>query len=285
MSVHRTEQTIASGARRIGEFEVLAVSDGSLQAAVDCVLGLSRAECDELLSRAGKDPFQLAVNCYLIRHRQKLILVDTGGGSITAPTLGRLTNNLRAAGAPPETIDTVLLTHIHPDHANGLLDDAGEPAFPNADIVLHEKEAGFWLDRSVTPDDSERLRRNTLGAQRVTGPYRGRIRRVGDGDVLPGISAMLLAGHTPGHTGWLIQSGGERLLIWGDIVHLAAIQIPRPDAALVFDVDPAAAVASRRRIFERAAAERLLIAGAHLEYPGFGYVVRDGEGYRFEANV
>jgi glyoxylase-like metal-dependent hydrolase (beta-lactamase superfamily II) len=284
MSENDAHRTITSTARRIGDFEVLAVSDGALQASVDCVLGLSRDECDELLSRAGDDPFQLAVNCYLIRHQRKLVLVDTGGGSITAPTLGRLPDNLRSAGVAPEAIDTVLLTHIHPDHANGLLDDAGRPRFPNAAIILHEKEAGFWLDRSVTPDDSERLRRNTLGAQKVTAPYRDRILRVGDGEVLPGISAVPLHGHTPGHTGWLIQSRGERLLIWGDIVHLAAIQIPRPDAALVFDVDPDAAVASRRRVFERAAAERLLIAGAHLDFPGFGYMMRDGEGYRFQAD-
>jgi glyoxylase-like metal-dependent hydrolase (beta-lactamase superfamily II) len=276
---------MTSGARRIGEFEVLAVSDGWLQASVDCVLGLSRAECDLLLSRAGKDPFQLAVNCYLIRHQKRLILIDTGGGSITAPTLGRLPENLRLAGAAPEAIDVILLTHIHPDHANGLLNHAGQPVFPNADIILHEKEAGFWLDRSVTSEDSERLRRNTVGAQRVTAPYRHRMRRVSDGEVVPGISAVPLHGHTPGHTGWLIQSRGERLLIWGDIVHLAAIQIPRPDAALVFDVDPEVAIASRRRIFARAAAERLLVAGAHLDFPGFGYVMRDGEGYQFQADV
>src|SRR4051794_16698508 len=225
MSAHvAKEETIAPGVRRIGDFEVLAVSDGSLQAAVDCVLGLSREECDELLSRVSNDPFQLAVNCYLIRHQQKFVLVDTGGGSVTAPTLGRLAGNLRAAGAPPEAINTVLLTHIHPDHANGLLNEIGEPAFPNADIVLHKKEAAFWLDRSVTPEDSERLRRNTLGAQRVTAPYRNCMRRVADGEVLPGISAVALHGHTPGHAGWLIQSRGERLLIWGDIVHLAAVQ-------------------------------------------------------------
>src|SRR5215212_9231148 len=142
MSVyHAGQETIASGARRIGDFEVLAVSDGSLQAAVDCVLGLSPEECDALLNGVSNDPFQLAVNCYLIRHQQNFVLVDTGGGSITAPTLGRLAENLRAAGAPLEKIDTVLLTHIHPDHANGLLDETGRPLFPNADVVLHEKEA------------------------------------------------------------------------------------------------------------------------------------------------
>jgi glyoxylase-like metal-dependent hydrolase (beta-lactamase superfamily II) len=99
--------------------------------------------------------------------------------------------------------------------------------------------------------------------------------------VLPGISAVLQAGHTPGHTGWLVQSNGERLLVWGDIVHLASVQVPRPDAALVFDVDPQAACATRRRVFERVAAERLCVAGAHLDFPGFGSLARDGAGYRY----
>ena len=98
------------------------------------------------------------------------------------------------------------------------------------------------------------------------------------------ISAVLLAGHTPGHTGWLIQSRGERLLIWGDLVHLASIQVPRPDAALVFDVDPQAASATRRRMFERVAADKLKVAGAHLDFPGFGAIVRKGTGFAFEPD-
>ena len=269
--------------RRIGAFEVTAVSDGTLQASVDVILGLTRDECDALLG-AASDPFWLSVNCWLIRHRQQLILVDTGGGSMV-PTLGRLPDNLRAAGVAPDAVETILLTHLHSDHANGLIDAEGHAVFPNAELFVHEKEAGFWLDRDVTPKDSERLRRNTLGAQRATAPYRDRIRRVSDGEVLPGISAVLLAGHTPGHTGWLLRSAGERLLIWGDIVHLADVQIPRPDAALVFDVDQEAAVAARRHAFEWTARERLLVAGAHLDFPGFGYMLRDGESYRFEPDV
>jgi glyoxylase-like metal-dependent hydrolase (beta-lactamase superfamily II) len=277
-------EAIDSATRRVGAFEVTAVSDGTLQASADVILGLSRDECAALLGNAGSDPFWLPVNCWLIRHGRKLILVDAGGGSMV-PTLGRLPDNLRAAGVVPEAIDTILLTHLHSDHANGLVDAGGRAVFPQAELIVHQKEAGFWLDRSVTPEDPERLRRNTLGAQRVTAPYRDRIRRVSDGEVLPGISAVLLAGHTPGHTGWLLQSGGERLLIWGDIVHLAGVQIPRPDAALVFDVNPQAAIAARRQAFEWTARERLLVAGAHLDFPGFGYMVRNGEGYRFAADI
>jgi len=111
------------------------------------------------------------------------------------------------------------------------------------------------------------------------------MRDVRDGEVMPGVSALLLAGHTPGHTGWLIESGKEALLIWGDLVHLASIQIPRPDTGLVFDVDPQAACATRRRMFDRVAADRLTIAGAHMDFPGFGAIVRKGSGFRFEPDV
>ena len=105
-----------------------------------------------------------------------------------------------------------------------------------------------------------------------------------DGEALPGVAATLLAGHTPGHTGWLVHSGDDSVLIWGDVVHLAAVQVPHPEAALVFDVDPDAASATRRRTFDRAAADRLRVAGAHLDYPGFGYIVRQGASYGFEPD-
>jgi glyoxylase-like metal-dependent hydrolase (beta-lactamase superfamily II) len=111
------------------------------------------------------------------------------------------------------------------------------------------------------------------------------MRTVRDGEALPGVSATLLPGHTPGHTGWLIHSGLDGVLIWGDVVHLAAVQVPRPDAALVFDVDPKGARATRQRTFDRVAADRLRVAGAHLDFPGFGYIVRHGASYRFEPEA
>jgi glyoxylase-like metal-dependent hydrolase (beta-lactamase superfamily II) len=189
---------------------------------------------------------------------------------------------LRAAGVSPEQIDHVLLTHIHPDHSNGLINANGQPIYPNAELVVHEREAAFWLDRDPASGATERIRRNIGKAAATTGPYRARMRTVKDGEGLPGVSAVLLPGHTPGHTGWLIHSGRDSVLIWGDLVHLAAVQVPCPDAALVFDVDPQAARETRRRMFDRAAADRQRVAGAHLDAPGIGYIVRHGTGYRFE---
>jgi glyoxylase-like metal-dependent hydrolase (beta-lactamase superfamily II) len=271
--------------RKIGDIEVTALGDGPFPAALDSFVDFERAETERLTGRRIDETVILPVNSYLIKLGAKWALVDTGCGPTMGPKLGQLPNNLRAMGVAPETIDYVLLTHIHPDHALGLVDAAGNAVYPNAELLVHEQEAAFWLDSDQASGASERIRRNIGKAKATTAPYRNRMRRVREGEALPGISASLLPGHTPGHTGWLIHSGSDGVLIWGDVVHLAAVQVPRPDAALVFDVDPQAARETRRRTFDRVAADRLRVAGAHLDFPGFGYIVRQGTGYRFEPDA
>jgi glyoxylase-like metal-dependent hydrolase (beta-lactamase superfamily II) len=266
--------------KKIGDIEVTAVSDGVLAAPLDVILGMDKAEVERLSGR--KDTITISVNAFLLKLNGKWSLVDAGSGSTMGPTLGKLPDNLRALGVSPEQIETIFLTHLHPDHSNGLVDDAGNAVYPNAEIVLHETEAGFWLDREPSSGESERVRRNIAKAAVTTAPYRQRMRTVRDGEAMPGISALGLAGHTPGHTGWLIQSGNDGVLIWGDVVHLASIQIARPDTGLVYDVDPQAACATRKRMFDRVAADRLMVAGMHLDFPGFGRVVRKGTGFAFE---
>ena len=271
----------ARATMQVGDFTVSAVSDGVLNSNHDVIVGIERTESERLTGIAYGQPLPLDVNCFLIRHRDRLLLSDAGSGHSMAATLGKLPQNLRAIGVTPEAIDILLLTHLHPDHSLGLLDEAGRAVFPRAQLVVHEIEAEFWLDRTPGPDDSERVQRNTKAQRMVTAPYRERMRRIADGEVLPGITAMLRPGHTPGHTNWLIQSGNDRLLIWGDIVHLAAVQLARPDATLVFDVAPETARATRQRVLDWVATEGLCVAGAHLPFPGFGRVVRAGDGYAY----
>lgn len=271
--------------RKIGDIEVTPVSDGVLTTSLDVVLGLDQAQAERLSGKKIGDPVPIAVNAFLLKLRDKLVLVDAGSGNTMGPTLGKLPDNLRALGVAPEAVDVILLTHLHPDHSNGLVDDDGRAIFPNAEIVLHANEASFWLDRDPASGASERIRRNIAKSALTTKPYRARMRTVREGEVLPGISALPLPGHTPGHTGWLIETGADALLIWGDLVHLAAVQVARPDTALVFDVDPQAACATRRRMFDRVAADRLKVAGAHLDFPGFGMIVRHGSEFRFEPDV
>jgi len=269
--------------RTVGEFTVTAVSDGVLNSNHDVILGLDRAESERLTGIPYGQPVPLDVNCFLIRHRGKLMLSDAGSGHTMQPTLGKLPQNLRAIGIAPEEIDIIMLTHLHPDHSLGLVDEADRAIFPKAEVIVHEIEAAFWLDRVPQPTDSERVTRGTLAQRRVTAPYRERIRRIGDGEVLPGITAMLRPGHTPGHTNFMIESGGERLLLWGDIVHLASVQMQRPDATLVFDTEPDVARASRQRVLADVADQRLVVAGAHLPAPGFGRIERAGQGFEFRA--
>jgi glyoxylase-like metal-dependent hydrolase (beta-lactamase superfamily II) len=278
-----TEPDAMPASKKIGDIEVTAVSDGRLKTSIDVVLDLERAETERLVGGAHNAEQFLAVNSFLIRLGGKNLLVDAGAGTSMQPTLGRLPENLRAMGVAPEAIDIVLLTHMHPDHSNGLVDAGGQAVFPNAEIVAHEEEARFWLDREEQPSDSERVKRNTTASRRVFSAYRDRLRRVRDGEALTGVAAFMQPGHTPGHTAWLVHSGGESVLFWGDIVHLAAIQIPHPDAGLVFDVDARMACRSRRRVLDWAAADKLRVAGAHLDFPGFGYVTRRGSGYGWEA--
>jgi glyoxylase-like metal-dependent hydrolase (beta-lactamase superfamily II) len=270
--------------RQIGDITVTALSDGVLAAPLDVVLGVERTEIEGLAGRKPGELLPIAVNAFLLERAGRWALVDTGSGNSMGPTLGKLPQNLRALGVAPERIETIFLTHLHPDHSNGLVDDAGNAIYPNAQVILHETEAAFWLDRDEASGATERIRRNIAKTAITMAPYRERMRTVRDGEAVPGISALLLAGHTPGHNGWLVQSGKDGLLIWGDLVHLAAIQIARPDTGLVYDVDPQAACATRRRMFDRVAADKLAVAGAHLDLPGFGTIVRKGAGFAFEPD-
>lgn len=266
--------------KKIGEFTVTAVSDGVLYSNHDVILGVDKEESGRLLGIPYGQKVPIDVNSFLIRHNGKLIVSDAGTGQGLQPVqknLGKLPENLRALGADPAAIDIVMLTHLHSDHSLGLVDQQGRAVFPKAELFIHEVEAAFWLDRELQPSDSERIVGNSNKQRAVLAPYRGRIRRVKDGEVLPGITAMLRPGHTPGHTNWLIQSGGERLLIWGDIVHLAAVQLARPEARLIYDVDTELAAVTRQKVLDWAASERLTVAGAHIGFPGFGRVTRDGD--------
>jgi glyoxylase-like metal-dependent hydrolase (beta-lactamase superfamily II) len=279
--MQQRKDPVAGASRRVGDIEVTAVYDGPHDVPVGFLIGVDPAEGRRLAGVTG-DVIPISVNCFVIRTRGKIILVDTGGGT-TMVTLGLLLGNLRSAGVMPQDVDHIVLTHVHRDHSNGLLDAAGAAVFPKAEVCLHEEEAKFYLDRDFTAADPERWRNGAVEARRNLAPYRGRLRRFRDGEIFPGISATLLPGHTPGHTSFMVQSGGERLLIWGDIIHLPRVQIPRPDIALIFDVDSNMARVTRQRTFDWVAQEQLCVAGAHLDHPGFGYLVRDSGGYRYEA--
>jgi len=147
--------------------------------------------------------------------------------------------------------------------------------------VVHENEPRHWFDDAAMARGTDREKRLMFQqAREQTAPYLDRMRTFTSGDVFPGVSAVPIPGHTPGHTGYLIESGGERLFIWGDVVHMPEVQVPRPEVSMVVDTDPEAAAASRRRVFDMVASENLLVTGMHLHFPGFARIIREGSGYR-----
>ncbi len=169
---------------------------------------------------------------------------------------------------------------MHPDHTTGLTDGAGAPFFPNAELRMHEDEAAYWQDDAALSRAMEPNRSFFPAARAQLGAYRDRLRPVQPGEVFPGVTWIPMPGHTPGHTGYLIASGDASLLIWGDIVHIQDVQIPRPDTAFIADVDPMAAAATRRRVLDMVATDRLLVGGMHIHFPGLGRVVRDGTAFQ-----
>lgn len=226
-------------------------------------------------------PRRTAVNAFLLRGGGRRVLVDAGCGP-AKPSVGRLAANLAAAGLAPEQVDAVVMTHLHPDHWGGLTDAAGRAVFPRAELLLHEAEHAFWHDDAAMAREPDPARRKLFfeGARAHLAPYRGRITLHRGGALLPGVTAIPLPGHTPGHCGVMVASGGESLLIWGDVVHVPELQVPRPEVTMAVDVDPELAVATRRRVFEQVAADRQAVAGMHLHFPGLAHLAREGAGYR-----
>ena len=270
--------------RRIGEIVVTALSDGVTVRDHQMMQDVPADEAAGHLADAFRDRFVLSINAFLIYSAGRLALVDTGSGTYLGPDAGHLASNLAATGVDAAMIDTILLTHMHPDHSAGLADrETGHPFFPNAELVVHENEPKHWFDDGAMARGTDREKALMFQQARdQTRPYMDRMRLIRGGEeVFPGITALPCPGHTPGHTGFMVNSNGQSLLIWGDIVHIPEVQVRRPDVTMVVDVDPAGAEASRWRIFDMVASERLLVTGMHLHYPGFGYVARESDTYRF----
>jgi glyoxylase-like metal-dependent hydrolase (beta-lactamase superfamily II) len=270
---------------KVGAFEVTVLSDGWVPLKPEVFSGDADGAA-KLLERAflPKDAIPTAVNEWLVNTGDKLVLVDAGTSNVFAPTLGRMPKNLAAAGIDPAAVDAVILTHLHPDHAAGVLTTDKKIAFPNATVHVHEAEYGFWTSQETYAKAPDNFKPFFDMARNAIKPYAdaGKVTMFkGNVELLPGVSVMLAPGHTVGHTMVRVSSQGSALLIWGDIVHNAAIQFPEPDRALAFDTDQAMAIASRKAVFDIAAHDRLIIAGSHLPFPGLGHVAKAAAGYAY----
>ena len=263
--------------RKIGDIVVTALSDGTLTRPLEMMNNVPKALGQAYFDDVFRPGPVISVNAFLIYSGGRLCLIETGSGAYLGDTTGFLLDSLKLAGVDPAAIKTILLTHMHPDHSAGLTDmRTGKPNYPNAELVMHENEPKHWYDDAAMARGTERERNLFFKAGREqVEPYRDRWRLFSkESEVFPGVTAIPATGHTPGHSAYLVQSGRERLLIWGDTVHIPEVQVPRPEVTMTVDTDHAAAAASRARIFDMCATERLLVTGMHLHFPGFAHLAR-----------
>lgn len=268
----------------LGDFEVTALYDGYIELDTKLFKNATPQEIQKLLARSfvNKSSMQTAVNGYLINTGSNLVLIDTGAAKCFGPTLGALADNLKASGYDAAQIDTVVITHLHPDHACGLIAADGKLEFPNAILRTAKAESDFWMSEAIAakaPKDAQNFFKQ---ARESVQPYitAGKFKPFNDNDtIVPGIVTIPTPGHTPGHTSYQVTSKDQTLLVMGDLIHSYAMQFSKPNIAIAFDNDSTKAIQMRKKIFAEAAKKQTLVAGAHLPFPGIGQLHAYGAGY------
>ncbi|UGQ48336.1 MBL fold metallo-hydrolase [Massilia endophytica] len=268
----------------VGGAQVIAILDGVQPAVSEALTNIEPSQLAETLAKAGQpNPSPSPVNVYVLRLGERVVLVDAGGGSILPSYRGTLAATLRALGLAPEKVTDVLITHMHADHVGGLLDGT-KPMYPNATVHVHANEAKFWLAPELPSRAPEQFRPLILAIQSALSPYAqaGRLKAFEyKAEILPGIVAQDAGGHTPGHAAFLWKQGKETSLFWGDLIHVADVQLANLDVGTRYDSKPADASAMRQRWLSESAQQGWTVLGAHLPYPGVGTIVRDGERYQW----
>ena len=278
--------TNAPGFHRImlGDFEVTALSDGTVDLPIDKLLKQPADLTTKELARNFQTvPTETSVNGFLINTGSKLILVDTGAGGLFGPTLGKLVANLKASGYQPEQVDEIYLTHLHPDHVGGLAANS-QLVFPNAVVRADQRDTDFWLSQAnqdKAPADSKGF---FQGAVASLSPYAAAQHLKpfsGDTELAPGVRATSTYGHTPGHTIYTVESKGKKLVLLGDLIHVQAVQFDHPEVTIGFDSDTKAAAAARAKVFQAVTKDGALVGVSHLSFPALGHLRSNGKGYQW----
>lgn len=266
---------------QLGAFEVTALNDGQIMLDTKILHHATPKELQHQLDEHVRpNPVPTSVNAFLVNTGGKLVLVDTGAASLFGPGMGLLQANLKAAGYTPEQVDVILITHFHGDHVGGLPTADGKPAFPNATVYAAQAEVDFWLSPEQTAKAPEGMQGFFKMAQGSLKPYveANRLKTFSsDVEIVPGVKAIATHAHTPGHTSYLFESQGQKLLVLGDLIHFSTVQFDKPGVSIDFDSDQKNAVPMRQKIFTWAAKDKLLVAGAHLPFPGLGNIRTEGK--------
>ena len=267
---------------KIGALDITVLIDSRLTFDPGIFTDTTAEHVNGLLKDAGVSEVQTHCNSYVIRSGETVMMVDAGTGGLFGPTSGKLGEAMTEAGIKPADITHLFMTHLHPDHTAGAITSDGKAVFPNAELMLLEAERAFWVNDANfagAPEDVlgwQGLAKGTVNA------YKDRLKIVRDGEeIIPGVSVIGLPGHTPGHAGLRIESGGQTLVHMADVVHVQDVQLSDPSLGVVFDVDGAQARRSRELALDMLATDKLMVTGSHLRMPKFGQIVRHGSGYRY----
>src|SRR5580692_6950126 len=276
---------------KVGDYECTSINDGarSFPMPDKWVTNVAKDEALAVAEAAymPKGMVTVPFNPQLINTGSKLILLDTGNGVATfEPTkgaVGRTLQNLAAAGVDPKSIDIVLISHLHPDHTNGIRAADGSMAFPNAEIMVPSVDWAFWTsdDNAAKAQSGEMMKNYFANVKKTFAGIETKVTKYEWGkEVAPGITSISTPGHTPGHTSFAIASGNSKILIQSDVTNIPEFFLKNPDWHVVYDTDPALAQETRHKFYDMAAAEKATVVGFHFAFPSIGHVEKDGTKYR-----
>jgi glyoxylase-like metal-dependent hydrolase (beta-lactamase superfamily II) len=280
----------AEGYLPLGKTKVWPLSDGELQLKPAWFQGVPPEEKLKALGvETEESALPTSLNAFLVESEEQRILIDAGLGAFPGmgPNMGQLTSALAARNMALESINAVLITHMHGDHVAGLLnDDMAKPRFPNATVWVHEAELAFWTQNPERIPEAQRADfvQGHEGAKLLVKTLGDKLKTFAEAEqvLFPGVKALHAPGHTPGHAVFMLESEGKKLLVWGDLIHNIRLQTAFPKAYPFFDAEPTAAVATRLHWMEKAASEGFWVAGMHLPYPGIGRLEKQtGESFGF----
>lgn len=284
-TVEQQKQVAGFYQQNLGNVQITALLDGTNFMSPKLFKDIPQAKVTEILKKYHADQakgIQTSVNAFLVNNGTNLTLVDSGTADCFGAHLGSVVKNLKASGYAPEQVNTILLTHLHPDHSCGISKN-GVANFPNATVYVSEAEANYWLDlkqlKSIPKDKQANYAGTVEKIKTALEPYQAkkRFKTFKLGDKVNGFEVIQTAGHTPGHYSYKLKTTDQDVVFIGDIVHSHTVQFERPETAIDYDIDPKTAVKTRLKQFADYAKNGQLIAAPHLPFPGIGYIHSNGK--------